>query len=515
MPEHQPVAAGGAHRLAFLQEAAERRHTRPRPDHDHRTRGIGRQAEMRVRPQEHLQRLPRRVPFGHVHRGNALPLPPMRAVAQRGNQQIGLLANRLAAGGDRVIPWRQRTQQRGQLLRRQFLRGGLQEIHHLQWRGVQQVDHLPAGGPLGAVRPRAGDLGECVDLLGGQRGDIQPFQQRGPQLAVTAEPARGQHRVHQRGIVVRHHTQRIAGLVSDARTLQRDFQVPGVRRRTAAGQPHFLGDVRLEGPRPRRSLGGTRKIDVDDRGAGFGLDRRRGQLFQRAVDPARGRGLVIQVALDAVGDPCATQRRQPFVEAAAGLAELRIGAVAQAQHGVAHRVEAGRVVGEQSVVEIDGALRRVALAPGAGDHQQVLGRRGLRRGHVGHVHHLGGKAQTRGGLAGLRRQRLGVAGFGAEQDRQRHLAGRRRGWSRLRRVGCLQASQETRQPGPLFGGGHRDDAVQRGNMLLLERRSFRQQRGNGHSRSFSPVVGLYRYERSWGQSAASRPAAAAARPRVR
>ena len=172
-----------------------------------------------------------------------------------------------------------------------------------------------------------------------------------------------------------------------------------------------------------------------------------------AVDPGGGRRLVVQVALDPLGHPRGAQRGEAFVEQPAGLAELRVGAVAQRQHGIAHAVEARRIVGHQRGVEVDRALRRIALAPGAGDHQQVLRAGHLRRRGIRHVEHPCGEAQLAGRLARRIGQRLGVAGFGAEQDRERRPARRRRGGGRLRRVRRLIAGEKAAQPGPLLGVG--------------------------------------------------------------
>ena len=313
-------------------------------------------------------------------------------------------------------------------------------------------------------------------LGAGQRGDVELLEQPRAQRRVAGQSRGGQHRVHQRGIVARHEPERIAWLIVDPGALERQLDVPGVRGRAAAGEPDALGDLRLERPRPapggdlRRRAG---EIDVDHR-ARLRLAELRLQRAQRAVDPGGSRRLVVQVALDPLGDPRRPQRGEAFVEQPAGLAEPGVGAIAQRQHGVAHAIEARRIVGHQRGVEIDRALRRIALAPGAGDHQQVLRAGHLRRRGIRHVEHPRRKAQLAGGLARRIRQRLGVAGLGPEQNGERRAPRRRCRRGRLRRVRRLIAGEEAAQPGPLLGVGAGDDAVQRDDLFGRERRGLRQ-----------------------------------------
>ena len=252
--------------------------------------------------------------------------------------------------------------------------------------------------------------------------------------------------------------------------------MPGVRRRAAAGEPDALGHLRLvrARPGPGGDLGRRAgEIDVDHR-ARFRLAKLRLQRAQRRVDPGGGRCFVIQVALDPPGHPRRTQRCETVVEHAAGLAELRVGAIAQCQYRIAHAVEARRIVGHQRGVKVDRALRRVALAPGAGDHQQVLRACHLRRRGVRHVEHPCGEPELAGRLSRCIGQRLGVAGVGPEQDGERRPTRRRGGGGRLWCVRRLVAGEEAGEPGSLLGFGARDDAVQRDDLLGRERRGLRQ-----------------------------------------
>ena len=103
----------------------------------------------------------------------------------------------------------------------------------------------------------------------------------------------------------------------------------------------MLGDFRLERAGAGVGFGGwAGEVDVNDGTVVRGdLDRRAGSgLFQcreGAIDPLVGRGLVVQVALDAIRHARGAQGLQPFIEAAPDLAELGVGAVTEGEHGKA------------------------------------------------------------------------------------------------------------------------------------------------------------------------------------
>ena len=170
MAEHQPVPTARPDGIALLHEGAERRDPGARPDHDDRPLGIMRQAEMRGRLEKHAHPVAGLAPLGHIHRCDARALPTMRRIADRGDQQMRLVRHRLAAGGDRIVTRRQRSQQRQKLLLGQLAR-----------RGLEHVDDLPP------IRTR---------LRTGQRGDVELFQQPPTQLCIPGQPRCGQHGIH-------------------------------------------------------------------------------------------------------------------------------------------------------------------------------------------------------------------------------------------------------------------------------------------------------------------------------
>ena len=306
---------------------------------------------------------------------------------------------------------------------------------------------------------------------------------RDARSAASADrPDAASHGVDQRRIVAGQEAQRIPGFVVDTGAGERQLHVPGLRHRPAAAEPDPLGDLRLERTRPAIGPGLGRRageIDMDDR-AFLRLAQLGSQLRQCPVDPGVGRRLVIEVAFDAVGYAHCPQGGEAFVEHPAGLAELRVGAVAECQHRIAHAVEARRVIGHQRRVEIDRALRRIALTPGAGNHQQVLRACDLGGRRIRHVKRSSGEAKLAGGLASGIGERLGIAGLGGEQNGQRCPARRRREGSGLRCRRCLVAGEEATQPGPLLCVGRRHDAVERGDLVGREGGAVWQHRQAWH-----------------------------------
>src|SRR6185312_14065571 len=129
--------------------------------------------------------------------------------------------------------------------------------------------------------------------------------------------------------------------------------------RAAAAQTHMRGDLGVKGPQAARGLRGwAGKINMNDRGARFASADLGAELVQRSADPVARRRFIIQIALDPLGDTGPAQRSETLIEAAAGFAELSIGAVAQRQHGVLDVVETRGGFGKQRFLEIGGALWR-------------------------------------------------------------------------------------------------------------------------------------------------------------
>ena len=249
-----------------------------------------------------------------------------------------------------------------------------------------------------------------------------------------------------------------------------------------------LGDLGRE--RMRLAIGGRcgRGREIENHGAallgrlGFGDPR---ELLERALRPVRGQRLVVEIAVDPRGDALAAELGQTGIDPPADLAEVDVAGIAERQHAEADALEAGRILGHQRPVELDRALRRIALAPGAGDHQEVRHARDLGRTGLGHVDQARGKSLARGDLLRLGRDPFGIAGFGREQDGQRDLGpcpGERRR-DRQRGRGVV-AREKAREPVALLEVGLGHHGVERPDVLAREGRALGQdgQRRAGHRR---------------------------------
>ena len=186
---------------------------------------------------------------------------------------------------------------------------------------------------------------------------------------------------------------------------------------------------------------------------GSGAAIRASSSSERPVHSAAG-AFVVEIAVDARGDAHAAELLEARVDPLADLAEVDVARIAERQHGKAQPVETRRVLGHQRLIELDRPLGRIALAPGAGDHQQLAGVGEIGRRHLGHVEQLGGEALLGRDLPRIGRDALGVAGLGPVQDGQRDLgARRRRGRRRARRP--ARSRRDSRRESPRASGAAR------------------------------------------------------------
>ncbi len=399
---------------------------------------------------------------------------------------MGLLGRRLERGGDRVEPRRQLAQQALELPGRQ--RAG--EI-------LEQIDDLPAfevGAPAVAREQllegrRRVDLGQRLHDGSRERRDVELVGEPLGELGLALEPGRTQHRLDHRGVVLRHDAQRIAGLEGQAGARKRQLEMDRLLARAAAVQIDQLGDLgrermRLAIRRRRRRAG-----KVEDHGAAPGVCARPsrfgslGQLLERGLCPVGRRTLVVEIAVDPRRDAQAAKLGKPGIEPPADLAEVDVAGIAERQHAEADAIEARRVLGHQPLIELDRPLRRVALAPGAGDYQQVrhlgdLGGRGLR-----HVDQLCRKPLLGRRFFGLGGDSFRIAQLGPEQDRERDFRPRPRQWRGQRQCGRgMVSGEKAREPLALLEVGLGHHGVQSPDVLDRKRRALGQdgQGGAGH-----------------------------------
>ena len=127
---------------------------------------------------------------------------------------------------------------------------------------------------------------------------------------------------------------------------------------------------------------------------------------------------------------------QARVDAPADLAEVDVAEIAERQHAKRDALEARRVRRPSGLVELDRALRRVALAPGAGDHQQVTGPWRSRPGWSRPCRPALRQSPAWPRPSWPRPRPLGIAELGPEQDRERDLGA----WRPAVAAGALSGS---------------------------------------------------------------------------
>jgi hypothetical protein len=85
---------------------------------------------------------------------------------------------------------------------------------------------------------------------------------------------------------------------------------------------------------------------VDDAAArAFLIGRELVQAGEGAARPGGGRLLVVEIAVDPVSDPLRAQLGEARVDAAAGLAEVDVGRIAEGQDREADPLQARRILG--------------------------------------------------------------------------------------------------------------------------------------------------------------------------
>ena len=439
----------------------------------------------------------------------------MRSVFHHRHGQVHLVRpHGFRAGRNRIQPWRQRAQCGDQF-------GGVPRGGKL----AQEIDRLVAfqqGGELGALLRSQQALQTCMprgcglrrDQRTGQSGDFallgQPARQRQVLAAMfdfrsAIQPQRRQPLLDQRRRVARPHADRITGFVTQARTFQRQFDMPHVAPTVARDDALVLqhgGGERLLARVCRhrahrvqcRALTRSRRGHVE-RLAGCG---------EGAFGPACRRRLEIHVGLAQLGKALSTQLGQPRIQRLADRAVLRVTRIAQAQHGELQLRQLRCALAGDELDETHRIVRRIAVTLAADHHAQeaLLGQLAQRVGAGAQQSH-----RQAGGL-GAGRQLLGhtagVAGLAAIDDGQ-PPARVRRLLAHARQAGRNRAASGSR-------GAVRRDPVQVGRCqavgqagqqrqpLRIERRCRRQRfqrsvHGNSFWTSLRPYDnGRFRFE---------------------
>ena len=394
-----------------------------------------------------------RVAFGQpgeqVRRGAPARLA-LDLVLDVGDGEMRLVADLERRGRDRVEARRERPQRGDERIGLPRRRVRAQQVDPL--RGVQQprrVRFAPRREQR-IERRRTRTLGMPRQQRTRQARDLafaqQPVAQRqraalGFDGAIAVERQPLQDLLDQRRRVRRPDPQRIAGLVGEARALERQFDVPDVARRAARGDALHRQYRRME-RRVAPVRGRRGRADRRHRGA-----RGRRHQFARGglhrLDPRRGDFIDVEVRIAARQPALRAQRLQPCIQPAPDLAELRIARIAEPQHAEAQAFEAGRARTQQVFDETAGVVRRLAVALRADHHEQQRFRLQFAQRVVGRVDATdvepGGFQHHRYALRGA----PCVAGLAAEDHGEARRGGRRR-VDGARRGVLLRAGQSGR-----------------------------------------------------------------------
>jgi hypothetical protein len=247
---------------------------------------------------------------------------------------------------------------------------------------------------------------------------------------VRVEPEQVDDGVDERRGIARPQAERVAGFVVQARSFERQLDMADVPVTAAAGQALVCEDFGAEGlfARPGRCGGRPQRRDRRERcGA---PDLFAGQL-QRALGPGLGDSIDVHVRIGAIEQARGAEFGQARVERAADLAELRIAAVAEAEHAELEVLEFRRALAEHEVHKAARVVRRFAVALRADDDdEQAFGLQFADRVGIGaHQAHL--QAARFRLLRELFGQALGVAGLAAVDHAEARCAdrvlGQRRG----------------------------------------------------------------------------------------
>ena len=204
------------------------------------------------------------------------------------------------------------------------------------------------------------------------------------------------------GIVLGQHANGVTGLIGEAGIAGGQLDVPGCTRRTGAvkvRQRRDFGDEGIFGGEQRlvvKRSPGRLEINMDD-GGGFGRLKR----FEGRLCPRSGGLGEIEIEVDAISRALGAQCFEAGIDGFADSAELSVGGIAERENGEIQPVEARGVVGHQALVEIDGALGRLAFAPGRDVDDDVLGFDQSCHRNIGHVVDFGVKPHFLGGFACL------------------------------------------------------------------------------------------------------------------
>lgn len=147
--------------------------------------------------------------------------------------------------------------------------------------------------------------------------------------------------------------------------------------------------------------------------------------WQGLADPVGGDIFEIDIAIDTRLHPFAAKLLEAGIDELARLAEAIVTGVAKRKHGKVHLIQPGCGLVGKCLPEKLGIVRHFTFAVGGGDDNDALHDAQTIHGNIVQGRHHRLHALGTGGVGYIHRQRLGIAGLGAEENVQH--AGRRLG----------------------------------------------------------------------------------------
>ncbi|MNX58626.1 hypothetical protein D3C86_894760 [compost metagenome] len=243
-------------------------------------------------------------------------------------------------------------------------------------------------------------------------------------MAVRGRSEVFQQRARQSRIVQGHDAKSITRLIVEPAFAETEFVVTNLLGRSGTGQAAIdahlsrIGILAVPALLCRHSRFGNIRHDSCRIAT---IDSKR--KWQGLADPCGGRILEVDIAVDTRLHPLAAKLLEPRIDELARLAETVITGVAKRKHGKIHLVQTRRGVGGKCFPEKLGIVRHFTFAVSRGDDDDPLhGTETVHRDIIQRSHHRPHALRTRCG-GDIHRQRLGIAGLGAEENIQQ--AGRR------------------------------------------------------------------------------------------
>ena len=386
--EEEPVLPFGSAGRTLFDEGAEGSDPGAGADHDDGRLVVLGEAEVVVVVEEDPDLVPDRDVVGDVARGDPGALAIVGVIAHRCDREMDFVLVFFQARGDGI-------KSRGELAENPGEGLGGPVFVRIRLEQIDELASVDPGFQLGAALGieeffENGIPDDGVEFIRngrGERGDVKVVTERVgeglvSEFGIGAESGRGEDAVDDGGPVLGIDPEGVAGLVDEARSLEGELDVEDFLARTGPVEDDLL-----------RDLGGVGVLLVIDhrghdgavnrRGRGDGLGF--GEGIESACEPGVECRFVIDVAIDAVIDADRSEFGETAVEVFPHFAEVLVAGVAESADRVAQSGDLRHRVAHETLVVTDSGIRRVALAPGADDDEEILDLHEIGWFRVGHV----------------------------------------------------------------------------------------------------------------------------------